>query len=120
MEERTVVSGQLEDSLRREIEGFIEGRLSGVKQEIAELQSRLNESLSQLIDRQSEVQLDGSIAASIMEHLRAAHAEGIDLAAAESSRAKASSEMAIIKAAITEIEAEQAQSEILKTLINRA
>lgn len=115
-----MVSGQLEDSLRHEVESYIEGRLSGVKQEIAELQSRLNESLSRLLDRQGEVQLDGSVAASILEHLRAAHEEGIDLAAAESSRAKASSDMAIVKAAVAEIGEQKAQSEILKTLVNRA
>lgn len=115
-----MVKGQLEESLRHEIESYIEGRMSGVKQEIAELQSRLNESLSQLLDRQSEVQLDGSVAASIMEHLRAAHEQGVDLAASESSRAKASSDMAIVKAAVTEITEKSSQAEILKALVNRA
>ena len=47
--------------------------------------------------------MDGSISAAIMEHLRAAQEQGIDLAAAESSRAKASSDMAIVKAAISEM-----------------
>jgi hypothetical protein len=115
-----VVSGQLEESLRHEIESYIEGRLSGVRQEISELQSQLNESLSRLLDRQSEVQLDGSVAASILEHLRAAHEEGIDLAASESSRAKASSDMAIVKAAVSEISEQTAQTEVLKSLVNRA
>ncbi len=115
-----MVSGQLEDSLRHEIESYIEGRLSGVKQEIAALQSQLNEALSQLLDRQSAVQLDGGVAASIMEHLRAAHEEGIDLAASESSRAKASSDMAIVKAAISEINEQTSQAEILTILVNRA
>jgi hypothetical protein len=115
-----VVSGKLEESLRHEIESYIEGRLSGVKQEIAELQSRLNEALTQLLDRQGEVQLDGSVASSIMEHLRAAHDEGIDLATTESSRAKASSDMAIVKAAVAEIGEQTTQAEILKTLVNRA
>jgi hypothetical protein len=115
-----VVSGQLEDSLRRDIEGYIEGRLSGIKQEIAALQSQLNESLSQLLDRQAEVQLDGGVAASILEHLRAAHEEGIDFAASESSRAKASSDMAIVKAAISEINEQESQADILKILVNRA
>ena len=115
-----MVSGQLEDSLRHEIESYIEGRLGGIKQEIAALQSQLNESLSRLMDRQSEVQLDGSVASSIAEHLRAAHEEGIDLAASESSRAKASSEMAIVKAAISEIDEQQSQADILKILIHRA
>jgi hypothetical protein len=115
-----VVSAQLEDSMRRDIESYIEGRLSGIKQEIAALQSQLNESLSQLLDRQGEVQLDGAVGASIVEHLRAAHEEGIDLAASESSRAKASSDVAIIKAAISEIDGQQSQAEILKVLVNRA
>jgi len=115
-----VVSGQLEDSLRHEIESYIEGRLSGIKQEIAALQSQLNESLSRLMDRQAEVQLDGGVAASILEHLRAAHEEGIDLAASESSRAKASSDMAIVKAAISEIDEQESQANILKILVNRA
>jgi hypothetical protein len=115
-----VVSGKLEDSLRRDIESYIEGRLSGIKQEIAALQSQLNESLSRLLDRQAEVQLDGGVAASILEHLRAAHEEGIDYAASESSRAKASSDMAIVKAAISEINEQESQADILKILVNRA
>lgn len=115
-----MVSGQLENSLRHEIESYIEGRLSGVKQEIAALQSQLNEALSQLLDRQSGVQFDGGVAASIMDHLRAAHEEGIDLAASESSRAKATSDMAIVKAAISEINERKSQAEILTILVNRA
>jgi hypothetical protein len=115
-----VVSGQLEDSLRRDIESYIEGRMTGIKQEIAELQSQLNESLSRLMDRQAEVQLDGGVAASILEHLRAAHEEGVDLAASESARAKASSDMAIVKAAISEIDEQDSQANILKILVNRA
>jgi hypothetical protein len=114
-----VVSGQLEDSLRHDIESYIEGRLGGIKQEISALQSQLNESLSRLLDRQGEVQLDGAVADSILEHLRAAHEEGIDLAASESSRSKASSDMAIVKAAISEIDEQESQANILKVLVNR-
>ena len=94
-----MVNGQLEDSLRHEIESFIEGRLSAIKQEITSLQSQLNESLSSLLERHSNVQSEGSLTSAIGEHLRAAHERGVELAAAESSRAKASSDMAIIKAA---------------------
>jgi hypothetical protein len=115
-----VVTGQLEDSLRHEIESYIEGRLSSIKQEISELQSQLNESLTRLLDRQGDVQMDGSLAASILEHLRAAHEKGVDLAASESTRAKASSDMAIVKAALEEIHQQQSQADILKTLVNRA
>jgi hypothetical protein len=115
-----VVSGHLEESLRHEIESYIEGRLSTVKQEIAELQSQLNESLTRLLDRQADVQLDGSVSSSILEHLRAAHEEGVSLAASESARAKASSDMAIIKAAVSEVSEQSEQAQVLKILVNRA
>ncbi len=115
-----MVSGQLEESLRREIEGFIEGRIGGIRQEIATLQSQLNESLSRMLDRQSEVGLEGSLTTAIAEHLKTAHDEGVDLAANESSQARASSEMAIVKAAIEEIDEQESQAGILKTLVNRA
>ena len=115
-----MVSGHLEESLRHEIESYIEGRLSSVKQEITELQSRLNEALSQLLDRQSDVLLDGSVSSSILEHLRAAHEEGVNLAANESSRAKASSDMAIVKAGVSDIGEQSEQAQVLKILVNRA
>lgn len=115
-----MANGQLEDSLRHEIESYLEGRLSAVKQEITSLQSQLNASLTSLLDRQSDLQMEGSLAASISEHLRAAHERGVELAAAESSRAKASSDMAIVKAAITEINEQRSQADILKSLITRA
>src|SRR5215216_2362878 len=120
MEEQAVVNGHLEDSLRREIESYLESRLSAVKQEITTLQSLLNESLSNFLDRQQDVQMDGSLVASITEHLHAAHERGVELAASESSRAKASSDMAIVKAAITEINEQKSQADILKALVNRA
>ncbi|HET6853376.1 MAG TPA: hypothetical protein VFH46_13825 [Pyrinomonadaceae bacterium] len=115
-----MVNGHLEDSLRREIESYLENRLSAVKQEITTLQTLLNESLSTFLDRQADVQMEGSLIASITEHLHAAHERGVELAAAESSRAKASSDMAIVKAAIAEINEQKSQADILKALVNRA
>jgi len=115
-----VVNGHLEDSLRREIDSYLETRLSAVKQEITTLQSLLNESLSTFLERQADVQMDGSMIASIAEHLHAAHERGVELAASESARAKASSDMAIVKAAIGDINEQKSQAEILKALVNRA
>jgi len=115
-----VVNEHLEDSLRREIESYLETRLSAVKQEITTLQSLLNESLSNFLDRQTDVQMEGSLIASITEHLHAAHERGVELAASESSRAKASSDMAIVKSTIIEIHEQKSQAEVLKALINRA
>ena len=66
-----MVNGHLEDSLRREIESYLESRLTAVKQEITALQSLLNESLSTVLDRQGDVQMEGSLVAAIQEHLHA-------------------------------------------------
>ncbi len=115
-----MVNGHLEESLRREIESYLDSRLSAVKQEIATLQSLVNESLSGFLERQSDVQVEGSLVASITEHLHAAHERGIEMAAAESTRAKASSDMAIVKAAISELNEQKSQADILKALVNRA
>ena len=115
-----MADGHLEDNLRQEIEHYFEGRLSAIKQEISLLNSQFNESLSTLLERQAGVASEGSLTTSIAESLRAAHEQGVDLAAAESARAKASSDMAIIKSAIGEITAQQSQADILKALINRA
>lgn len=115
-----MVNGHLEDSLRREIESHLESRLTAVKQEITTLQSLLNESLSSFLERQADVQTDASLIAAITEHLHAAHERGVELAASESSRAKASSDMAIVKSAIGEINEQKSQAEILKALVNRA
>ena len=46
-----MVNEQLEDSLRREIEGYRDSRLNVIRQEISTLQSLLNESLSTFLDR---------------------------------------------------------------------
>ncbi len=115
-----MVNGHLEDSLRREIEDHLDGRLKAIRQEIASLQSLLNESLSSFLDRQADVQMEGSLVASITEHLHAAHERGVEQAAAESSRAKASSDMAIVKSAIAEINEQKSQADVLKALVNRA
>jgi hypothetical protein len=115
-----VANGHLEDSLRREVESYLESRLSAVKQEITTLQSLLNESLSTFLERQTDVQMEGSLVAAITEHLHAAHERGVELAASESSRAKASSDMAIVKATISEINEQKSQADILRALVNRA
>ena len=114
-----MVSEQLDESLRREIESAVERRLSGLKQEIAQLQNQFNETCKRLLESEGEDQWDGSLAATITEHLRAAHERGIELAASESTRTQASSDMAIVKAAIEDIQGQRSQSEALKALVNR-
>ncbi len=115
-----MVNEQLEDSLRREIESYLDSRISAIRQEISTLQSLLNESLSTFLDRQADVHMESSLVASITEHLHAAHERGVELASSQTTRAKASSDMAIVKSAVTEINEQKSQAEVLKALVNRA
>lgn len=114
-------SGDLEQSLRADIEGYINGRLSGLQEEVARLQSQFNEAFTRLLERMDgAAQTDASVAVAISEHLRGAHNAGIEAAAAESTRARASSDIAIIKAAIDDLEGQHTQADILNALVNRA
>jgi hypothetical protein len=117
----TVVSGELEKSLRAEVDEYLNSRLSGLQEEITRLQSQVNEAFTRILERsRGEAETDTSVAASIAEHIRAAHERGIEEAAAESTRTKASSDMAILKAGIEDISEQHSQAEILSTLVNRA
>lgn len=116
-----MVSGELEKSLRAELDEYLNSRLSGLQEEITRLQSQVNEAFTRLLERsRGEAETDTSVTASISEHMRAAHERGLEDAAAESTRTKASSDMAILKAGIEDISEQHSQAEILSTLVNRA
>jgi hypothetical protein len=116
-----VVSEGLEKGLHAEVDSYINSRLSGLQEEIARLQSQFNEAFTRLIERsQSQTDANASVAVSISEYIRAAHEQGVEEAAAQSSRVKASSDMAILKAAIDDLDDQRSQAEILSTLVNRA
>lgn len=116
-----MVSDELEKSLRAELNGHINSRLSGIQEEVARLQSQVNEAFTRVLERSSsEHEADASVAVAIAEHIRAAHERGVEEAAAESARTKASSEMAILKAAVEEIDDQRTQANILDALVNRA
>ena len=116
-------SEELDKSLHSEIESYLGGRLSDVKAEVARLHSQLNEAFSSLLERAFEDQAapsESAIAATIAEHLRASHERGVEWAAAESAKAQAANEVALLKAAIEDIDNQRSQAEILGTLVNRA
>jgi hypothetical protein len=116
-----VVSEELEKSLRAELNGYVNSRLNSIQEEVARLQSQVNEAFTRVLERSSsEGGQDASMAVSIAEHIRAAHDRGIEEAAAESSRTKSSSDMAILKAAVEEIDDQRSQASILDALVNRA
>ncbi|HKC64071.1 MAG TPA: GAF domain-containing protein, partial [Pyrinomonadaceae bacterium] len=112
---------ELENSLREEVDRYINSRLNGLQEEITRLQSQVNEAFTRLIESsRGHEETNTEISASIAEVIRAAHERGIEEAAAESTHTKVSSDMAILKAAIEEISEQHSQAEILNTLVNRA
>jgi outer membrane biosynthesis protein TonB len=116
-----LVSGELESSLRTEVDAYINSRLSGLQEEIARLQSQVNEAFTRLMEQSRGAALpDAEVASTISEVIRAAHERGVVDAAAESAHTRASSEMAILKAAVDDISEQHSQSEILSMLVNRA
>jgi hypothetical protein len=111
----------LEQSLRAEVESYIKARVQGQQEEIARLQSQVNEAFTRLNERLSDDSLsDAPIAISISEHLRAATGKGSEEAAQSSARARATSDIALLKAAVDDIDNQRSQSDILNTLVNRA
>jgi hypothetical protein len=111
----------LEQSLRAEVENYIRARVQGQQEEIARLQSQVNEAFTRLSERLSDDSLsDAPIAVSISEHLRAATGKGTEVAAESSARARSTSDIALLKAAVDDLDNQRSQADILNTLVNRA
>jgi hypothetical protein len=115
-------SGDLEKSLRADIESYVSNRLSGFKEEVARLRAQLDEALAHLVETADAPVSEGEapLVVALSEHLRNARNLGIEAAAAESTRARASSDMALVKAAVDELESRQTQADILNSLVNRS
>ncbi|MFL6286180.1 MAG: GAF domain-containing protein [Pyrinomonadaceae bacterium] len=115
-------SGDLEKSLRADIESYVSNRMSGFKEEVERLRAQLHETLSRLRDSVDEPVSEGEapLLVAVSEHLRNARNLGIETAAAESTRARSSSDMALVKAAVDELESRQTQADILNSLVNRS
>jgi hypothetical protein len=117
-----VPSVDLEKSLRADVESYVSQRTAGLKDELERLREQLNEALARMGERLEEPATEGDapLAVAVAEHLRNARNLGIEAAAAESTRARASSDIALIKAAVDELDAQHTQAEVLNALVNRA
>ncbi|MFL6210993.1 MAG: hypothetical protein ACJ74W_19245 [Pyrinomonadaceae bacterium] len=114
-------SEELERSLRADIESYINGRLSSQQAEILRVQSEINQALTRLAEQLTgEVAAEPSVAIAVAEHLRRARALGTEEAGQESSRARATSDVALLKAAVDDIDSQRSQADTLNVLVNRA
>jgi hypothetical protein len=116
-----VSSRDLEKSLREDLERYMSERLSGLQEEVARLQSQFNESFNRLLERMDAVAQPGEeVSVLVSDHLRHARNEGIEAAASESAQTRQNSDLALVKAAVEELEQQSSQADILNALVNRA
>ncbi len=116
-----MASGELEKSLRDEVSRHMEERGSALREEIERLQKEVSDSFARLSERASESSSPAdALSDSIAQHIRDAHERGAQEAAAELSRSKSSSDVAILKAAVEELDYQRSQSGILDKLVNSA
>jgi hypothetical protein len=114
-------SEDLERSLRREVENHINARLREHQEEILRAQAELSGALSRLAERLSGEGVDAeSLVAAISVHLRDARGRGAQEASQSSPTTSATGDVALVKAAVDEIDSQRTQADILNALVNRA
>jgi hypothetical protein len=112
------VSEELENSLQQAIETYLNDRLRSIDEQVSRLQTEVNEALAQLRESSNAQSLDGTtLSAAIFAHLQTARGQkltGADVPA------PAPRDAPTLKRAVSEIEAQQSQTEILKSLLKGA
>jgi hypothetical protein len=112
------VSEELENSLQQAIETYLNDRLRSIDEQVSRLQTEVNEALAQLRESSNAQSLDGTtLSAAIFAHLQTAR--GQKLTGADVS-APAPRDAPTIKRAVSDIETQQTQTEILKSLLKGA
>lgn len=109
------MSEELEHSLQQAVETYVNERLRNIDEQLAKLQSNVNEALGQLREKSGAESLDGTaLSASIFAHLQTARGQklsGVTLTPPEVKDSRA------IRRATEEIEQQSSQSEILRSLL---
>lgn len=109
------MSEELENSLQQAIETYFNDRLRSIDEQVSRLQTEVNEALARLRESSNAESLDGTtLSAAIFAHLQTARAQKLTGAA------PAPRDGATIRQAVREIEEQQTQTEILKSLLKGA
>ena len=112
------MSEELENSLQQAIETYLNDRLRAIDEQVSRLQTEVSEALAQLRESSSAGSLDGTtLSAAIFAHLQTARGQKL---AGVTVSAPAPRDAATIKRAVQEIEEQQTQTEILKSLLKGA
>jgi hypothetical protein len=113
-------SEDFEEGLRRELEGHVGARLRAHQEEILRVQGQIGEMLAGLAERLTAETDDEQLSLLVSRQLRRAREQGMQEAAQSDAQARATSDVALIKAAVDEIDGQRSQADILNALVNRA
>jgi hypothetical protein len=112
------VSEELENSLQQAIETYLNDRLRSIDEQVSRLQTEVSEALARLRESSNAESLDGTtLSAAIFAHLQTARGQKLT---GEAVPPPAPRDAPTIKRAVSEIEAQQTQTEILKSLLKGA
>jgi hypothetical protein len=116
-----VASEELEQSLREQIDSFIRARLSEVQEQVSRIQNEVNDAVGRINDLQRKSEsVDQSLSDAISEHLQSARESGMAEATEQSKQSRVASDIAVLKAAIDDIDDQRTQADILTMLVNRS
>jgi hypothetical protein len=105
------------------VDEHVSARLREYREEIQRAQTQITETLNALAERLAGGVGEGgaeSLDAAISAHLRNARNVGADEATRSSAGAGASGDVALLKAAVDDIDSQRTQADILHALVNRA
>jgi hypothetical protein len=104
------------------VDEHVGARLREQREEILRAQSQISETLSALAERLAGDGGGGaeSLTAAISAHLRNARNVGADEASRSSAGAGSAGDVALLKAAVDDIDSQRSQADILHALVNRA
>lgn len=112
------MSEELENSLQQAVETYLNDRLRSIDEQVSRLQTEVTEALARLRESSNAESLDGTtLSAAIFAHLQTARGQKLT---GTSVSAPVTRDAATIKRAVSEIEAQQTQTEILKSLLKGA
>jgi hypothetical protein len=113
-------SEDFEQGLRRELEAHVGSRLRARQEEILRVQGQIDEMLAGVAERLTADTDDEHLSLLISEQLRRAREQGMREAAQSATQAGGTSDVALLKAAVEDIDAQRSQADILNALVNRA
>ncbi|HEX3144418.1 MAG TPA: hypothetical protein VHQ64_10650, partial [Pyrinomonadaceae bacterium] len=112
------MSEELDHSLQQAIETFLNDRLRSIDEQLARLQAEMSEGLARLREQSATQSLDGTaLSAAVFAHLQTARSERLT---AGPTLTVTSPDAGNLKKGVQEIEAQQSQADVLKSLLRAA